>query len=321
MNPGARVIPSSSSDEFDPESFPERALQGEIPVIVGPTASGKTDCVVQLSERLAALTPLEIISADAFQVYRGMDIGTAKPSASLRARLPHHLVDILAPLQSWSAGQFAAAADALIGEILGRGGLPVVCGGSGLYVAALVGGLHDAPAADPSLRGASLGREELLQRLRSIDSGAADRLRSAPSHRLTRAIEMTEHSGRRLDEIRAGARWRSRFRFRVFALEVERAELYARIDARVDAMIAAGLMEEVEGLRRAGVGPGMISQKAIGYREAHRFLDGEISREEMIRLVKRNSRRYAKRQETWIRGRFPDVRRVQLSSSHAAGSP
>lgn len=317
-------LDEARQDEFRPESWPEAATRGVIPVLAGPTASGKTDLLVSSvapsilglsrhsphpwgsSERLAigqgrAAAQLEIISADAFTVYRGMDIGTAKPSAEIRERLPHHLVDILDPVESYSAGRFASDAEKALEDILSRDRLPVICGGSGLYISALVDGLHDLPTASTSSRDKIPDREELLESIRERDPAAADELRDAPSHRLMRTLEiLLAGSGRTLAEIRSGHRHKSRFSFALHTLSIERSELYRRINARVEKMFAAGLVEEVEALRARGVRPDMVSQKAIGYREVHQFLEGVIDRPEMVRLVQRNTRRYAKRQETWI---------------------
>ncbi|MEK8023988.1 MAG: tRNA (adenosine(37)-N6)-dimethylallyltransferase MiaA [Candidatus Hydrogenedentota bacterium] len=326
-------LDEARQDGFRPESWPEAATRGVIPVIVGPTASGKTDLLVSLaapsihglsrhsphpwgsSERLAigqgrAAAQLEIISADAFTVYRGMDIGTAKPSAEIREQLPHHLVDILDPVESYSAGRFAADAETALADILSRHRLPVICGGSGLYISALVEGLHDLPTATPSSRDKVSDREELLESIRERDPAAADELRDAPSHRLVRTLEVLAGSGRTLAELRSGQRHKSRFSFALHTISLDRSELYRRINARVERMFAGGLVEEVEALRARGVRPDMVSQKAIGYREVHEFLEGVIDRPEMVRLVQRNTRRYAKRQETWIRNKFPHAIRV-----------
>jgi len=276
----------------DPES---------IAVIAGPTASGKTELTVRLQEQYRGL---HIISADAFTVYRGMDIGTGKPSPEIRRMMRHHLIDICDPTESYTAGRYARDAEVAITEVLEQKGRPVVCGGSGLYLAALIEGLHELPRADDELRALSLSRDELLARLALSDSEAASELRDAPSQRLTRAIEIVEGTCMALSVVRKVPKTAPRFRFHVHIQAPPRDQLYRQINDRVDRMVAEGLIDEVLSLREKGITPEMVSQKAIGYREAHQFLDGAIPQEEMVRLIKRNTRRYAKRQETWIRNRF-----------------
>lgn len=218
--------------------------------------------------------------------------------------MPHHLIDVCDPSESYTAGRYARDAEAAIAEVIGQNGIPVVCGGSGLYLAALIEGLHDLPGANEELRQLALAREDLLARLALSDSEAAFELREAPSQRLTRAIEIVEGTGMALSEARKMPKTAPRYRFTVHILAPPRDQLYQNINERVDRMMEDGLVDEVKKLRERGIGPDRVSQRAIGYREAHQFLDGMITMEEMVRLIKRNTRHYAKRQETWIRNRF-----------------
>lgn len=277
---------------------------GLVPVLVGPTASGKTASAVRLGAHFGGA--LELISADAFQVYRGMDIGTAKAPVAERERVRHHLVDICEPTERYTAGRFAREAAAAITGIQARGGIPLVVGGSGLYLSALIYGLHDAPPGDlpPGAR-PDAPREELLGLLAAIDPAAASALDRAPAPRIARALSIVRATGQPLAASRLGARASSGLAFRIFRLVADRRRIiYPRIDARVLAMFEEGLVEEVVSLRARGVGPDRPSQRAIGYREVHRLLDGELFRDEAVRQIQANSRRYAKRQETWFRTQF-----------------
>jgi tRNA dimethylallyltransferase len=279
----------------------EIGSSGKLFVIIGPTASGKTEFVSKLADSLSS--PV-IISADAFQVYRGMDVGTAKPAPMLRERLPHRLIDVVGPEESFSAGRWAEEAKEAITEARGRGETPLVCGGSGLYIKALLHGLHPAAPADPALRTAGLDRSKLVERLAKRDPDSAERLRDAPLPRIIRAIETVEASGRTLAEIRADERPAYEGAFEFIPMTHLRNDLYKRIDERTDEMMRNGFIEEVITLREKGISPDMPSQKAIGYREIHRHLDGKQSLERTVELMKRDTRRYAKRQMTWFRTQF-----------------
>ncbi len=294
-------------------------------VVVGPTGAGKSALALALAERAGA----EVVSADSQQVYRGMDIGTGKVSAAERARVRHHLIDVAAPDEPMTAARFAAIADTAIADCAARGVPVVVAGGTGLYVRALLLGIFEGPAADPDFRSrlaaeaAAAGSvRPIWERLRAIDPASAERIDPNDLIRATRALEvhhltgvtMTEHQ-RRHDHRTVPPRYRAR----LVGLAPERAALYAAIDARVDQMIDAGLEAEVRALRAAGYGPELRSQAAIGYAEMHRYLDEQVDLPETIRLIKRNSRRYARRQLTWYRSDpgvswHPDAATVDLAA-------
>ena len=275
----------------------------KILVICGPTASGKSALALELARRLDG----EIVSADSMQVYRGMDIGTAKPSAEERARIPHHLVDIADPDQPFSAADFAGAADAAIRDIGSRGKRAIVAGGTGLYIRALLKGLVDSPGGADEFRQAlheeagRLGNEALLERLRQVDPELAARLHPNNLPRIIRALEVHHLTGIPLSRYQQEHGFSGRhYRSLQIGVRAERPLLYSRIDERVDRMLEQGLVQEVQRLLNAGYGPDAKAMRSIGYKEMTAHLAGESSLEEAIRLIKRNTRHYAKRQLTWF---------------------
>jgi tRNA dimethylallyltransferase len=273
-------------------------------VVVGPTAAGKTT----LGAALAAELGGEVVSADAFAVYRGLDIGTAKPEREVLARVPHHLIDIADPRERYSAGSFLRDADRAIAAIRGRGRLPVVVGGTLFYVRALLWGLFPEPPKDPELRQAleaewARNPEECRRRLAAVDPASAVRLPAGDRQRILRALEVATLAGRPMTQL-----WRehplleSRYRSLMLGLRPPRAELHARIAGRMESMFAAGLLAEVEGLLSSGVPAGAHAMKAIGYRECCRVLEGEWPLATALDEAVRATRRLAKRQMTWLRG-------------------
>jgi len=272
--------------------------------LLGATATGKSALAVAVAERLGG----EVISADAFAAYRGLDAGTAKPSLSERTRVPHHLVDVREPLESWSAGEFAAEARRLAREILGRGRLPILCGGTGFYVRSFFEGLFDGPLRDEKLR-AALGRvvarrgAPFLKRMVSLlDPAAADRVLPRDAARAVRLIEIALLTGRRPTALfaeRPGERWEAPS-VRVL-LTLPRRDLYGRIERRFRESIAPRLPDEVRDLFAAGVPADAPAFSAIGYRETADLLAGRIGEAEWEERILRETRRFAKRQETWFR--------------------
>jgi tRNA dimethylallyltransferase len=277
--------------------------------IVGATATGKSAVALELADSVGA----EIVNADALQVYRGLEIGTAKPSREDRRRIAHHLLDILEPHEPFSAGEFARRARAVIAEIRDRRRLPLLVGGSGLYLRALIGGISPIPAVAPELRGRlrrrleGEGAESLRAELRRLDPTTAERLAPADTQRLLRALEVVLGTGRPLSSWIAErpvgdggieAVW--------IGLTLPRALLYDRIAARVERMLAAGWVDEVRLLLAAGHDPSLPAFQAIGYRELAAHVAGECTLEEATERIIRATRRYAKRQITWFR-RQPDV--------------
>ncbi len=275
-------------------------------VVVGPTGAGKS----RLAIDLARATGGEVVSCDSQQVYVGMDIGTGKVSAAERAAVPHHLLDVVRPDDEMTAARFVALADTAIADVAARGKHVIVCGGTGLYVRALLLGLFAGPPADPDVRAelearaAAAGTAALWDDLAAIDPESAARIDRNDRKRLVRALEvfrltgetMTAHHQRHDHKAVA-----PRYQHVLVGLAPARARLYQVIDARVDAMMAAGLVDEVIALRAAGYLPPLRSQQAIGYAELHAHLEGRSDLSRAIELVKRNSRRYARRQLAWYR--------------------
>jgi tRNA dimethylallyltransferase len=279
-----------------------RAEKQPLLVICGPTASGKTHWALELAQSC----PLEIVSADSRQIYRRMDIGTAKATAAEQARVHHHLIDQIDPDEEFSVAEFVVRAQAVIKQIQQRGKLACVVGGSGLYVKALTGGLATLPGADDALR-RELHQQERQERgslhrqLERVDPVAAQRIHPHNLVRIVRALEVYRLSGRPLSQQQAEHRFgNSPYRVIQLAPEWQRADLYQRIDERACAMIKAGLIEEVEGLLR-DYPPDLKAFQTLGYQQVLRYLQDDCDRERMLTEIQVATRRYAKRQLTWFR--------------------
>ncbi len=276
----------------------------KIVVICGPTGVGKTGFAVELARRFGA----EIVGADSMQIYRRMDIGTAKPTAEEQAAVRHHLVDILEPDQPFDAAAYARAADTLLAELAARGVPPFVVGGTGLYIRALLFGLYGNQPADPALRrrlgqlAEQKGPEYLHRQLAEKDSLAAARIHPNDLYRITRALEIIAHTGKPLSDLQTDQGFtHPRYHALQIGLTLPRRQLYQRIDQRVDLMLDQGLEEEVRNLLDQGFGPDLKSMQSLGYRHFVAYFQAQTDREETIRLLKRDHRRYAKRQLTWFR--------------------
>jgi len=280
---------------------PERRLL----VVVGPTATGKTEVGLLLAEALGG----EIVSADSMQVYRGLDIGTAKPSAEQRARAPHHLIDIMDPDAPFTVADYRRLADAALHDIWNRGRQPLLVGGSGLYVRAVLEEMDfSGVAPDPTFRerlaeeARTKGTRALHEWLAEVDPSAAARIHPNDQKRIIRALEVAEGRGERASSREAVDRQRvPRYNSTRFGLTLEREQLYRRIEDRIDRMIEAGLVEEVRKLLDRGYGEDLVSMKGLGYAQLAPHVRGEISLEEAVKRLKRDTRRFAKRQLTWFR--------------------
>jgi tRNA dimethylallyltransferase len=280
--------------------------------LMGPTASGKTALAIEWARRFDG----EIVSVDSALVYRGLDIGAAKPDAGERASVPHHMLDLRDPWQPYSAAEFAVDARAAIADIVARGKLPILAGGTGLYFRALIEGLAPMPEADPAIReaitadAAARGWAVLHAELAAIDPEAGLRIHATDAQRIQRALEVYRVSGRSISDCQR-ERGSDRLRLRVLKLAVsprDRGVLHARIERRFDTMLAAGFLDEVRGLRRlpqlqSHPAPlGLPALRAVGYRQAWEHLDGQTSAAEFRDRAIFATRQLAKRQLTWLRG-------------------
>lgn len=280
--------------------------------LTGPTACGKTD----LALALAAEFPLEIVSMDSAMVYRGMDIGTAKPDVTTRERVPHHLIDVCDPEDAYSAGRFADDAARLIGEINARGRLALVVGGTMLYLRALRDGIAPLPVRDPRVRAdidgraAAEGWPALHAELAAIDPVAARRIEPGDRQRIQRALEVHAVTGRSLSELQATAPTSGLALPTIALIPDDRAALADRIARRFDAMLAAGLIDEVRRLSaRPGLAADSTAMRAVGYRQIRAWLDGHLERDEAVERAVIATRQLAKRQLTWLRS-DPEAERI-----------
>ncbi|HXI09625.1 MAG TPA: tRNA (adenosine(37)-N6)-dimethylallyltransferase MiaA [Thermodesulfobacteriota bacterium] len=278
--------------------------------ILGPTASGKTGLALEL----ASLFNGEIINADSMQVYRFMDIGTAKPSKEELGRAAHHLIDVVDPDEEYTAARFRTEALEKIGEIRSRGRNVFVAGGTGLYVKVLTRGIFEGPRADPSVREALgelvrvHGKEVLHERLKEVDPESAGKIHPNNTGRLIRALEVWETAGRPISEFhREHAFGEDPLDALKIGLALDRDALYAAIERRVDGMMERGLPEETGRLVSMGYSADLKPMRGLGYKEMAGYLNGESTLEQAVALIKRNTRRYAKRQMTWFRG-DPEIR-------------
>ena len=290
-------------------------MKEQVLVVAGPTAVGKTRFGIALAQRFDG----EIVSADSMQIYRGMDIGTAKATKEERAQVPHHMLDVADPGEAYSVSRYVQEASAVCDRLLREGKTPVIVGGTGLYIDSLLAGRDFAgrQEGDDSLRRAlgeeydRLGGERMLETLRGFDPERAEKLHPADKRRIVRAIEIFRLTGKTITQHDRETRARPpRYASVRFVLNyADRNDLYARIDRRVDDMLAQGLFDEVRSLLDAGLSTETTAMQAIGYKEAALALRGELGPDEAADLIRLNSRRYAKRQLTWF-GRDAGAHRI-----------
>jgi tRNA dimethylallyltransferase len=286
----------------------ERAIElarGEpLLAVVGPTASGKTELAIEVCEAVGG----EIVSADSVQIYRGFDVGSGKPSAEEKARAPHHVIDVLDPLEPVDAAAFAKRAEAAIAEIRGRGRVPVLCGGTFFWVRALLLGLVDAPPGDAAIRARhqafveERGRTALHAELERIDPASAARLHPNDVVRVSRALEIHELSGRPMSVWHAEHAFKGRrHEAKLVGIQTDPAALSERIAARVDGWLRSGWIEEVRELVRLGYGDAR-AMGSVGYHEVHAHVEGALAREALRDAIVQSTRVFARRQRTWLRG-------------------
>ena len=279
------------------------ANKPKVIIICGPTGVGKTAVGIQLAEKLDG----EIISADSMQIYRCMDIGTAKPTADEQSRIPHHMIDIVDPDENFDAVRFAEMARDKVMQLHQRGVMPLVVGGTGLYIKALLQGLFQSNPVDPKTRERLMkeavenGSGILYDRLKRVDPNTADRLHPNDSHRIIRDLETIESTGQSISEHQQAHGFADEpFNALKICLQIDRQKLYDRIDQRVDFMIEAGFVDEVKKLLGMDYSADLKSMQSIGYRHMADFLEGRLSWDECVRTLKRDTRRFAKRQFTWF---------------------
>jgi tRNA dimethylallyltransferase len=275
-----------------------------ITIIVGPTCAGKSELALSLAMKYQ----MEIVSADSLQVYRHLDIGTAKSSPEEQRKVKHHLIDVVAPDEEFSAVQYMEMARETIDSLLRQNRPVLVVGGTGLYIKALTKGIFRGPAADEKLRreikeeAKQRGNEYLYQRLKEIDPESASRIHPNDTYRIMRALEVYEITQKPMSSFQTDHAFReSPYRSVKIGIERARKELYRKIEERVDWMIKNGLIEEVKGLLERGYNPHLKPLQSLGYRQVIGYLNGAYDLNEVVRLIKRDTKRYAKRQLTWFK--------------------
>lgn len=279
-------------------------MSNKIIVIVGPTAVGKTYVSVELAKKLGT----EIISADSMQIYKGMDVGTAKINDEEKQGIVHHMIDLISPDENYSVSDFKTEAEKNIDNILSMGKIPVIVGGSGLYVNSLIYDLDFSNAkSNDKLRDyytyyhQEHGEDALYEKLKKIDPESAEKIHKNNVKRVIRALEVYDLTGKKFSQMNTDIRKKSsKYDFILIGLSMDRKTLYERINQRVDKMIDDGLVEEVKSLLDKGFEKNLISMQAIGYKEIIEFLEGNITFEEAVNILKRNTRHFAKRQFTWF---------------------
>jgi len=273
-------------------------------VLVGPTAVGKTEVGI----RVAKKTGGEVISGDSMQVYKYMDIGTAKPSPEEMSGIPHHMIDIIDPAEDFNVARFQEQVEKIIIDITDRGKIPIMVGGTGLYVRAVIDHYDFTPPGEDVGKRKDLlklveahGNKYLINILRKVDPVSAERIHPNDTRRLVRALEVYQSTGRPISDFQYSAGMPAKYNLAYYGLTMDRQKLYERIEKRVDIMIARGLVDEVKRLVERGYGPQNTAMQALGYKEIVDYLDGRFSLEEAVELIKRDTRRFAKRQLTWFR--------------------
>ncbi|MCX5725608.1 MAG: tRNA (adenosine(37)-N6)-dimethylallyltransferase MiaA [Candidatus Saganbacteria bacterium] len=251
-------------------------------ILLGPTASGKSHLAIELAKTFNG----EIVSADSMQVYKGMDIGTAKPEESEREKIPHHLIDIKNPDENWSVADFIKEANKLIDKISKDGKLPIIAGGTGLYLFSLI---------------------YLHNKLMGFDQETAKKLHVNDTKRITRALEVYELTGKPISAQGEKDPLSKKYNIIIIGLNMNREDLYKKIEERIDSMIEKGLIKEVSELKNVGYGTELSSMQALGYKEVMDYLEGRYEKDEMVALLKKRTRNFAKRQMTWFR-RFKDIK-------------
>jgi tRNA dimethylallyltransferase len=281
-----------------------RNSTSRIPIIVGPTAVGKSDVALELALKING----EVISADSRQIYKYLDIATSKPTKEMRNKIPHHIIDIIEPDKDYNAGRFSKDAEKAIKDIFERNKQPIIVGGTGLYIRALVDGLSEELGCDEEIRDnlkkemEKNGREALYNRLKKIDPEAAGKISVNDTQRIIRYLEIYEITGMPVSRLWKEQKLKkSDYEYKFIGLNRDRDILYDRINKRVDRFFEDGLLDEVQGLLKKGYDLNSPGMNTLGYKEVIQYLQGDFDLEEAKRLIKRNTRHYAKRQMTWFK--------------------
>ena len=285
-------------------------------ILLGPTAVGKTNISLKLAD---ALSNLEIISADSRQIYKYMDIGTAKPDKTMLKKVKHHMIDIIEPSEDFDVMQYSKLANRLITNLLKEGKIPLIVGGSGLYISSIINPLFSGPGKDVDYRkyleeeAKKYGREYLYEKLSKVDPASASGIKSNDLRRIIRALEVYKITGKTISYLQKEKLYKKvKFSYQIIGLKRKRENLYQRINFRVDKMIKEGFIEEVKELRAKGYDKNLNSMQGLGYKQINSYLDGEYDLETAIHLIKRDTRRYAKRQMTWFKNKIKNIQWIDL---------
>ncbi|MBI5206624.1 MAG: tRNA (adenosine(37)-N6)-dimethylallyltransferase MiaA [Candidatus Firestonebacteria bacterium] len=278
-------------------------MQKELLIILGPTASGKSKLALILAEKNSA----EIISADSRQIYKFMDIGTAKPLKEDLQHISHHMIDIVTPDELYSAGEYKNEAEKIIQEIFERGKNVIITGGTGLYIRALIEGIFNSPRRDNKIQeelekiALEKGHGVLYNELKKVDPISAEKIHINDKYRIIRALEVFKQTGAPISRHKTKSTMPINYKYKIFGLNLRREKLYRRINERVDKMISSGLLDEIKKLKQMGYNKSSPGFEGIGYQELWDYLEGEQTLEKAIELIKQNTRKYAKRQITWFK--------------------
>jgi tRNA dimethylallyltransferase len=285
-------------------------------ILLGPTGVGKTDISIKLAKKLPNI---EIISADSMQIYKYMDIGTAKPNKNILKTIKHHMIDIVDPAENFDVIKYSKLATKIILDIFKRGKIPILIGGSGLYITSIIEPIFSGPNKDSIYReileeeSKIYGKEYLYNKLVKIDPISALKINSNDLKRIIRALEVYKSTGKTISYLQKKAyNKNAKFKYQIIGLKRNREKLYQKINSRVDKMIKDGLIEEVKTLKERGYNENLNSMQGLGYKQINKYLDGEYDQETAINLIKRDTRRYAKRQMTWFNHKIENIEWVDL---------
>lgn len=285
-------------------------------ILLGPTGVGKTDISTKLAQKMS---DIEIISADSMQIYKYMDIGTAKPNKNILKAIKHHMIDIVDPSENFDVIQYSKLATNIILGVFKRGKIPILAGGSGLYISSIINPLFTGPAKNIEYReilegeAKIHGKKYLYDKLSRIDPISASKIKSNDLRRIIRALEVYKSTGKTISYLQKKAfNENPKFKYHIIGLKRDRKNLYQRINLRVDKMIKDGFIEEVKMLREMGYKEDLNSMQGLGYKQINKYLDGEYEKETAINLIKRDTRRYAKRQMTWFNHKTKNIEWINL---------